>query len=1828
MPRHNLSSAFSRVLRRLFHGTPNRRVRRAMRRNRRSSRLTLECLESRELLSSYIVEDLGAVGPINSGPEGAAAINAKGEVVGTSQVANGAIHAFLWEPGKPGQDLGSLGGANHSSEALAINILGEIVGTSEDSSGKAQPFDLKPGGSMTNLNDSLPTDAKNSGDSLDTARGINDTGVIVGKAEFNLIDLFATSSYSFDPPSGTFNELNGLNLPNSDQIISGEATAVTGTRTVANLVYLDHGNQLSLAAVEDINTPDSEVALPMLPSMLASRVFGISAPNGSGTQFAAGEEFDHSGHFHAVVWTIPTDPHSATVLDLASILGSSVLPDPAFAVNVDGDVVGTALDEASSTAVAFVALSGQGPVSLNSLIPPDSGITLTEATGINDSGQICANGTENGQMHAFLLTPVIPAPPQATLTNAPDINSSGAATYSFVVTDTDANGIDPTTLSNAIRVTGPAGFSQTATLTSTSGPSTQLAATYSITAPGGTWDFADNGTYTITLNNNVVKNISGQPLAGGTLGHFITAIAVVRGSISGTVYNDANGNGQRDPGEGGVSNTDVFLDLNVDGTFDLGDRVTQTDANGAYTFAGLLPGPYFVMELAVTPHVVTSPSNDVLLVSLGEGQNITGQDFGDVADAEITGIAGQNLVGTPHGKTAQFDQPATILHITGVNFAANDIFFFGNDQATASLTNLQTDSNGNQTFDLQVPQLATTGALVVHNPNTNQFTTLLPTFQVDSYRNVNAFSFANEVASSDYSFDDLKTLYGSDQVDITADVCGLLTLGLENCTVDTGIPNPLVYLQLLIINQIIPPSIGQCLGFALSSARLSLGLDPSYTVGGQSDQIDGLPLQPNTPTDAPATVWDLAHSPDLLRLIHLAHLEQTSDEYYLNVVEQIAANEVSGVGHLIDGVKSELALGRPVPLDLFGGDGHNVLVYNVEDGPNGSHTLDVYDPNNPFLTTEDNGGNSLFVPGVEDGTIHKTRAVDSTIVINSNGHWSFTDPNGHTDSGGLGSIVLVPLSTFDSHTLLASSLTNLLTFGAVGSADETQVTDSAGHKLLGADGSLNTDPNTKIANAARYIADQSTTPLDLIEGTGSFMQTITGTGSGTYGAFSFSTDAMAAISGESTASGQTDQFGLDPTNDKLTFIPASTKSLNADLVINAPAGVQREAQLTATAAGGATQTLQFQGGQRDHVVFHNAGGAGTFSLNLTSNADGKVQTFTTGRISLAAGDTADILPSDWADIQNATATVAVHHTDGSTTTSTVSNGSAGGVLKFKEGVPFSGPVAAFSNVTSTGLSAVIDWGDGTTSAGIVGMAGTAALVGGSHTYAKQGYSPIRVTLSDASGPLGQATSTAVVADTTFTLTPVNISAFAGVPFTGTVATLTDLPSGDIASDFDVKIDWGDGTTSAGTLQTTAAGKFDVRGSHTWATTGNKSVVVTVTEHGSASGQGETLKITSNTNFSGTVAQLQLPIPGSAPDDYTATIDWGDGTTSNGTLTLQSDGSVILSGSHTYATGNKSFVTHFTVTGGPSAKTSSSAVVNPAVGSVTGTLFDDVNGNGTIDSGEQGILDQIVFIDKNNNGKLDSGELSAVTNSAGVYTITNVPAGNVHVSEVVPSGFRVAAPTSRSYTVVLTAGQTLSNLNFANTQLALISGTVFVDANGNGKQDASEVGRANQIVYLDLNNDGVLQPNEPVAITDATGAFAFTINPGSYAVRLESFSDFTITTPTSGAFNVTLSDGATNSSGLFGEKLIVTSPPLPPPVSPPSSPPPSPKPPPTLHTPPLLAFFDALLGGIEKVLGDGTETVTDSIFGIALFVSAYDSNGDLTSVTLLGINVTFLFELPL
>ncbi len=97
---------------------------------------------------------------------------------------------------------------------------------------------------------------------------------------------------------------------------------------------------------------------------------------------------------------------------------------------------------------------------------------------------------------------------------------------------------------------------------------------------------------------------------------------------------------------------------------------------------------------------------------------------------------------------------------------------------------------------------------------------------------------------------------------------------------------------------------------------------------------------------------------------------------------------------------------------------------------------------------------------------------------------------------------------------------------------------------------------------------------------------------------------------------------------------------------------------------------------------------------------------------------------------------------------------------------------------------------------------------------------------------------------------------------------------------------------------------------------------------------------------------------------------------------------------------------------------------------------------------------------------------------------------------------------------------------------------------------------------------------------------------------------------------------TNSAGTATSTAatltVSAAPPSPPPAPPPSQPP-APPPLPVLHTPPLLAFLNSLLGAAtETVNADRSITVTNSFFGFPLLVSTYDASGNFVSATLLGI----------
>jgi parallel beta-helix repeat protein len=249
-----------------------------------------------------------------------------------------------------------------------------------------------------------------------------------------------------------------------------------------------------------------------------------------------------------------------------------------------------------------------------------------------------------------------------------------------------------------------------------------------------------------------------------------------------------------------------------------------------------------------------------------------------------------------------------------------------------------------------------------------------------------------------------------------------------------------------------------------------------------------------------------------------------------------------------------------------------------------------------------------------------------------------------------------------------------------------------------------------------------------------------------------------------------------------------------------------------------------------------------------------------------------------------------------------------------EGTSFTAVLAHFVGGYGP-FNASVDWGDGQTGAATI----SGGSVSGSHIYAEEGAYTITITASDSTGATSSGAVTESTSDAAITGTGNQLVVVEGNAFSGTLATFQDADPGGAPADYTATIDWGDQTTSSGTIATGAFGGFAVGGTHTYAEEGSYSVKVTITDGGGAtatatmsatvadaaiSATGTQLSEKQRTTFTATVATLTDADPGGAAADYSGSIAWGDGTTttcpSGGcTFVRQANGTFAVSASHSY-----------------------------------------------------------------------------------------------------------------------------------------------------------------------------------------------------------------------------------------------------------------------------------------------------------------------------------------
>jgi methionine-rich copper-binding protein CopC len=206
----------------------------------------------------------------------------------------------------------------------------------------------------------------------------------------------------------------------------------------------------------------------------------------------------------------------------------------------------------------------------------------------------------------------------------------------------------------------------------------------------------------------------------------------------------------------------------------------------------------------------------------------------------------------------------------------------------------------------------------------------------------------------------------------------------------------------------------------------------------------------------------------------------------------------------------------------------------------------------------------------------------------------------------------------------------------------------------------------------------------------------------------------------------------------------------------------------------------------------------------------------------------------------------------------------------------------------------------------------------------------------------------------------------------------------------------------------------------------------------------------------------------------------------------------------------------------------------ASGAITGEVYNDLNGNGTLDAGEPGLDNWVVQV----LGKKSVVVASQLTHGGGNFDFEGLAPGTYTVQETLQSGWTQTAPPSPgTFTASVTAGNVVSGLQFGNFQNIAITGQVYNDLNGDGAQEPGEPALSGWTVQL-LNSAGKVVATQ---VTGASGNYSFAnIGPGTYTVQEVLQSGWTLTQPGApGTYTVAATSGQNVGGLAFGDYQLVT-----------------------------------------------------------------------------------------
>ncbi len=247
---------------------------------------------------------------------------------------------------------------------------------------------------------------------------------------------------------------------------------------------------------------------------------------------------------------------------------------------------------------------------------------------------------------------------------------------------------------------------------------------------------------------------------------------------------------------------------------------------------------------------------------------------------------------------------------------------------------------------------------------------------------------------------------------------------------------------------------------------------------------------------------------------------------------------------------------------------------------------------------------------------------------------------------------------------------------------------------------------------------------------------------------------------------------------------------------------------------------------------------------------------------------------------------------------------------------------------------------------------------------------------------------------------------------------------------------------------------------------------------------------------------------------------------------------------------------FTLVSGQNDETWDAGLYRPA--SLGDRVWHDTNGNGIQDVGELGVEGVAVALfsagfDGVIGGGDDSFVAATTTNSAGLYSFSDLAPGRYYLLFNLPAGFSAISPSdqgsddqldsdvnpiSRQTTVIiLNSGDNDPSWDMGVYNLTSIGNYVWEDTNGNGVQDAGEPGIGGVTVTLSGTTGAGVAVNLTTT-TDSAGVYRFeNLAPGTYTVTVTPPSGYVVTAANQGSDDTLDSDADPTTGAMSATALV-------------------------------------------------------------------------------------------